>query len=222
MISFGAENWQVGGGTYILASFIYLICEAISAIAWSTPLYKYYFNFISDLGVPMYAVFDDRIVNSPLDYVMNFEFFAHGILFLWGFCIIMNLFSVRDRTVILGLSIVHCIGIIMVTIFPGYDYWGLKYHFIGAVMAICAGDFALLYTGLALSKCKDCRNFSLLSVSLGVIGIISACLCKFNTLGYPAVFERISVYTIMGWDILFGILLIKGCMEISFVNLKSV
>ncbi|PEE20664.1 hypothetical protein COL40_13610 [Bacillus toyonensis] len=57
MISFGSKNRQVGAGTYILASLISLICEAISVIAWSTPRFKYYFNFISDLGVTMMDCF---------------------------------------------------------------------------------------------------------------------------------------------------------------------
>lgn len=61
VISFSAKSRQIGGGMYIFASCIYLICEAISAIAWSIPHFKYYFNFIKNSSPLNY---------SPIDFLI--------------------------------------------------------------------------------------------------------------------------------------------------------
>jgi hypothetical membrane protein len=203
------KKLQTGSIAFILAGVVYLLCEAIAALAWSNPAYKYSYNYISDLGIPVVTRFMGRSINSPLYYVMNFGFFAHGVLFVIGYIMIINTIqnNKMQKYFVLTLAVIHGIGISMVGAFPGYDWWGEPYHGIGALLAIVTGNFTVLCGGLLARRLFTQKWFTILSIFLCATGIASFVMFieQENNI-YAAVYERLSVYTIMAWDIFFGII----------------
>ncbi|WP_152401648.1 DUF998 domain-containing protein [Paenibacillus cellulositrophicus] len=203
---------QAGSFLFILAGVVYLLCEAITAYAWSNPSYQYAINYISDLGIPVVTQYMGRTINSPLYFVMNFGFFANGILFAIAYFMIMNTLPSKRKIIGLALTAIYAIGITMVGMFPGYDWWGEPFHGIGAMLAIVGGNLSILCGGLMSHRMFPQKWVSTLSVIFCIIGIISfALFIGINNNMYAAVFERMSVYTIMVWCIIFGL----------FVQVKS-
>ncbi|KWX88983.1 hypothetical protein AMQ83_03410 [Paenibacillus riograndensis] len=203
---------QIGSILFSLAGVIYLLCEAISAYAWSNPSYQYAINYISDLGIPVVTQFMGRTINSPLYFVMNFGFFANGILFAIAYFMIMSALPTKRKMIGLAITVVYTIGIIMVGMFPGYDWWGEPFHGLGAMLAIVGGNLSILCGGLMSHRIIPQKWVSTLSVIFCIAGIISfALFLGINNNRYAAVFERMSVYTIMVWCIIFGL----------FVQVKS-
>ncbi|KWX72135.1 hypothetical protein AMQ84_25970 [Paenibacillus riograndensis] len=203
---------QIGSILFSLAGVVYLLCEAISAYAWSNPSYQYAINYISDLGIPVVTQFMGRTINSPLYFVMNFGFFANGILFAIAYFMIMSALPTKRKMIGLAITVIYTIGIIMVGMFPGYDWWGEPFHGLGAMLAIVGGNLAILCGGLMSHRIIPQKWVSTLSVIFCIAGIISfALFLGINNNRYAAVFERMSVYTIMVWCIIFGL----------FVQVKS-
>jgi hypothetical membrane protein len=201
------KKLQASSIAFILAAVVYLLCEAISALAWSNPVYEYSYNYISDLGVPIITQFMGRSINSPLYYVMNFGFFAHGVLFVTGYVMMINAIQNNklQKYSALTLAAIHGIGICMVGAFPGYDWWGEPYHGVGALLAIVIGNFAILCGGILVRRLFTQKWFTVLSILFFITGIASFVMFigQENSI-YVAVYERLSVYTIMAWDIFLG------------------
>ncbi|WP_058304470.1 DUF998 domain-containing protein [Gorillibacterium timonense] len=208
----------MGSILFILASFIYLASEAITANAWSTPEYSYSYNYISDLGVSKHLIVEGREVLSPLAYVMNFGFKSHGILFLIAYLLVLPL--LRGKSKIIGLIpvFVHSIGIILVSEFPGETYDKVSTHVIGATMAILGGNLALIMIGLAGRHLFP--RLRTVSMIIGMVGIFALVMMVTHNLGYPAVFERMSVYTIIAWDLFFGFNILRNYYRQSKVELN--
>ena len=203
------KRWRVGSVLLMLAAVVYLMCEAITAAAWVDPPYKYHYNFISDLGVPVVMELQGRILNSPLQLLMRFAFILQGVLFVAGYSLGSDVLPKNRRKAGIFLAATHTVGIIMVALFPGYEYRGLPLHMIGAVLAIPMGNVALLYTGLSTRHSASPKWFPIISIALGAIGITGFAACiVFLNYQYVAFFERIAAYTIIAWEVLFGVLLL--------------
>lgn len=197
-----------GAALLIAAGLLFLVCEAIAAAAWTDPVYKYSYNFISDLGVSGRVVVDGRLVNSPLPEVMNAGMILHGILMMTGVVLVKNLLPKRQRTVALVAAVVHGIGMIMVGSFHGLDYESLNPHVLGALLAVLAGDFLAIYMGLFLKKRQLAPGLSAASMVIGSAGLLSVLVLLFFPFEYGALLERFAVYSILSWEIGLGVCLI--------------
>lgn len=84
--------------------------------------------------------------------------------------------------------------------------WGIVFHGLGALMAIVGGNLCLIFASHAIKQAPSKKSFVRFSNFLGIIGIVSfiLCLSLSTVFTYDAVFERLSVYTIMLWDIIFA------------------
>jgi len=210
-----------GGAAFILAALVYVVTEAVSAAAWQNPPYFYAYNYISDLGVGRSLTIDGREVLSPLAAVMNFGFQAHGLLFALGCLLVLPLLDGKMKRFACAAAVVHGIGNGMVGYFPGESYSGVSPHVVGAGMAILGGNLALIGAGLSIGRRVGAREdgavlrlsdrlvrfvprLSWIGIGLGSFGIAALAIMVTRVLGYPAVFERLSVYTMTAWDLLFG------------------
>ena len=162
---------------WIVGPLAYLILEAVAAEAF--PHYSYAQDFISDLGVPA----------SPREAVMNAAFCLQGTLFLVG-----ALFLDRAR-LFLTLAVANAVGNILIAIFHS----GVAAHAVGAVLAIVGGNAAILAgsrTGAPL--------YRRVSVGLGAFGLLSfvvfVLVLKHIVQAPLGVWERGSVYSILGWQ----------------------
>ena len=200
---------------FLLAGIIYLACEAITAAAWHSPTYQYAYNYVSDLGIPIITHFDGRAIHSPLHFVMNFGFFANGILFAIAYYLLLSEIQTKAKPIGYLFATIFGVGIVMVGMFPGYDWWGEWIHGIGAMMAIVVGNLAVMLAAMLSSRFIGRKWSVAFSVIMCVVGIASfAVFISIDNNPYAAVFERISVYTVMVWDIIFGCILYrKSCID---------
>lgn len=204
-IAFGAASFILGAAAYVAA-------EAISASAWEEPTYRYAYNYISDLGVAGPLAIDGREVLSPLAWVMNLGFMAHGLLFALGYVLVLPLLEGKAKFIALAAAVIHGIGNMMIGYFPGISYDGPSPHLIGAGLAIIGGNLAAILGGLSVRRSYPGVGWG--GVGLGIFGMVALGIMVSGIFGHPAVFERLSVYSITAWDLIFGfnMLLVSGKM----------
>ncbi len=203
-----AAMWALGG-------MIYLVAEAVAASAF--PHYSYANNYISDLGVPEVGSFQGRPIDSPLSGVMNFAYLAQGVLFFIAVVSITRAVRVGPRKWLLSLAAVHAVGIILVGFFHGsqtnVDNGLFAVHALGAAMAIIAGNLVAIVGGVGSGRVRAALWYRVISIVLGAVGIFSLVMLQVDTMSSsinifaPGIWERASVYTIIGWEIFTAICL---------------
>ncbi|HWH26003.1 MAG TPA: DUF998 domain-containing protein [Pseudolysinimonas sp.] len=204
---------RTAAALWAIAGLVYLTGEAIAASAF--PHYSYATNYISDLGVPDVGTFQDRIIDSPLAWVMNTAFLTQGVLFLLAAIAITRAIRGGPRRSFVALAAIHAVGIILVGLFHGSqansDNGLLVLHAVGAVLAIIAGNLAAITGGFRIGRVVAPVWYRVVSVALGVIGIGSFIMLLVDTMSAtvnvfaPGIWERTSVYTIIGWEIMTAI-----------------
>jgi len=202
--------------TLIAAALEYVVTEVITASAWKTPVYSYASNWISDLGAPDCSTFQGRVVCSPLHDVMNTGFIASILL--------LRLFSGASRYVSLVLALIYSIGIMLVGSFHGSTAATANgtFHYLGAFMAIVGGNIAAIVTGFLWKRLEMPRWYGSISIVLSFLGIACGVVLG-TTIGRipPGIPERASVYTILLWQLLTGIVLLVGVRQRTLSRIKE-
>lgn len=175
------------------------MCEAVAAAGF--PCYSYADNFISDLGV------------SP---VMNVgAFMVHGGLFLLGAVAATRAYpatGVLGRAFVLAAAANAAGNILVGTFHSGMPPQAINWHVIGAGLAIVGGNIAVVLAGIGSRRVGAPRAYAGASIAIGVAGLVSlAALLVSGTTGpVPAgILERGSVYSIIGWELMTGIALLR-------------
>jgi hypothetical membrane protein len=209
------KRMKRGAILVLIAGVIYMLFEAIASFGWNDPKYSYIFNYISDLGIPVKTEYKGHIINSPLYYFMNSGFILNGLLFAIGIFAVISTLCKRKIPLYI-LAIIYSVGVCVVGVFPGYDWWGVMYHGFGALGAIGIGNIAVMCLGVSIGKKIGSKFLVILSPILCIIGI-SGFLIFMTKEDSPIVglWERISVYTIIFWQIIFGAVLSKRQKRIS-------
>lgn len=193
------------------AGVIWLAFEAISAAAFRG--YSYATNYISDLGVPEVGTFEGRTIDSPLSALMNFTFIAQGLLLLAGVVFIIRATrAVRSgpRRWIIAIASIHAVGMLLVGIFHGsqtnIESGFILLHGFGALLAIITGNLTAILIGRASRHIGARPWYAIVSITLGIVGLLSLVMLLVATATdiatFPeAVWERGSVYSIIGWEL---------------------
>ncbi|WNG94434.1 DUF998 domain-containing protein [Mycobacterium sp. ITM-2016-00318] len=172
---------------------MYLVCEAVAAAGY--PGYSYIDDYISDLGV--YAI-------------MNIGFTMHGALFLLGAIVVSR--ACRDIGAagwgFVLAAAANAIGNALVGAFRSGDHW----HVLGAGLAIVGGNVAVVIAGIGSREAS--RRYSSASIVIGAVGL--ACLTALIIDGASGsrlipvgVLERGSVYSIVVWELMTGVVLLR-------------
>lgn len=189
---------RAGATCWLVAGIVYPTFEAIAAAA--VPEYRYAHDFISDLGRP----------DSPLSYVMNAAFAVQGTLFFAGAALLVR--ATRRAPLFLGAAAANVIGNLVVAAVPSGGAGVAWVHVSGAVLAIVGGNVAVL-AGHPLVD--GARLYRVASVALGALGLVSfgllavASTTAATIVAPNAVWERTSVYTIIGWQVLSAVVLLS-------------
>ena len=195
------------GASFLAAGCVYLAGETAAARAWTAPTYSYVRNWISDLGAPAVGPVHGRMVNSPLNGVMNAAFVADGLLFLLGATLLARAARARTAFVFLALAAAHSAGMLLVGLVPETVPAPLgSVHLVGALLAIGGGNAAIL-VGARLAGARVAGTL------LGRAG-----LAALVALGFPAVLaaaggglvERMAVYPITAWELIAGLSLLSA------------
>ena len=201
---------------FLVGSVVYLVAEAIAASAWKDSSYSYADNWISDLGSATAGVFQGRALNSPLNVVMNSGFIIQGLLFGLGVILLSRTLSGRIRTFTVVMGVVSTVGYILVGTFHGslqaQQDGTLPLHFTGATLAILGANVLSLVLGLHWRKTPETRVIGIASIIVGAIGLVAVVtlFLTFGT-GVPSgAIERASVYTIVVWQVIVAVTLLRS------------
>jgi len=192
-----AACWLTAGIAYPTLEF--LAARAISG-------YRYDRDFISDLGRR----------DSPLSHLMNTAFVVQGSLFFAGAALLVRNGVGRRRRAFVSLAGLNAIGNLAVASVPSGPSGIAWIHVTGAVLAIVGGNAAIVVgSRLVFGGGDDVTAHRTASVVTGVVGLLSfAALAVSSTTAttvvFPAaVWERLSVYTITGWELMAALALLS-------------
>jgi hypothetical protein len=135
---------------------------------------------------------------------MNFGYVAMGL----GVAATVTLLALRLEGTRRVLSTVFgwliAAGMVLVATFHGeaasVDNGTIVLHVLGAAVAILFGNVLAIVTGANAARLGFPRWYSRVAITLGVVGLAGLVLLVSGvTFLDPAVFERISVYSIFAW-----------------------
>jgi hypothetical membrane protein len=203
-----------GAALWVAAAIGYLVLEAVTAAAFK-PGYSYTHNYISDLGLPSGTLARGQVFESPRAYLMHAAFYLQGTLFFAGAVLMVGITDNRKARLFLGTAAANAVGNIVVgTVHSG------TVHVAGAVLAIAAGNTAIVLGSATIGVAAGPRWY--LGASKVIAALGSTCLLMLaisvvagkTALLPDGVWERGSVYSITGWQLLTAACLLiptRGC-----------
>ena len=203
------QRTAAASGCWLMAGAAYLILEAVAAAAYR-PDYSYAHNYISDLGQPSRQS-AGATIGSGFASAMNAAFYLQGILFLVGAVLLARARRKPNTRAFLNLVAVNTLGNIVVgTVYSGppADAGGPAWiHAGGAVMAMVGGNAAVLAGFRCVRSGAGAHWYHAVSLGLGVLGLASFLMLGVQTttelfIAPTATWERMSVYTIIAWQML--------------------
>lgn len=192
---------KIAGIVFIIGSLYYVVAEAITAFAFNDSLVNtYLFHTISELGIPN--------INSPLFFLMNSAFVIIGLCLLFGNLYKFKDFITKNKTVFYILTLITSIGVIIVALIHAGNPLTDGYHSLGAVMAILGGNILLILISRSMDRFE---NYQKITLILGIIGLIVFWIMFFSMESvYMPVYERLSVYTLIIWNFMSGVCLLRS------------
>ena len=192
---------RVAAACWLIAGTTYVVLEAAAAAAY--PDYRYAHDFISDLGRP----------DSPQAGLMDTAFVVQGVLFGLAAVLLTRAVDGRRPGVFVGLAAANAVGNVVVAAVPSGSPGTAWLHVSAASVAIVGGNAAILAGKRFIGAS---RSYRWASCALAVLGLFSftvlavAAVTSTAVLLPSAVWERASVYTIIGWQVLSAAVLLTA------------
>ena len=206
---------NIGALIFLINGLFYLTGEYVAALGTGYSLKEVYLrNFISSLGVyPNLIVEGVPVGFSKLAIIMNIDFIVTGIGFLvaYYFLIFKMLKSKKYSLLYLITPVLFAVGSVLVGVYQGGVPSEDGLHGLGARLSFLGGNLTLLISGVSLFKNK--KGYSIVSIILGLIGLISAGFINNaltnNLTEVVAIYERLTVYPITIWQLMTGLTFLK-------------
>ena len=206
---------NIGALIFLINGLFYLTGEYIAAIGTGYSLKEVYLrNFISSLGVyPNLIVEGVPVGFSKFAIVMNIDFIVTGMGFLvaYYFLIFKMLKSKKYSLLYLITPVLFAVGSVLVGVYQGGVPSEDGLHGLGARLSFLGGNLTLIISGVSLFKNR--KGYSIVSIILGFIGLISASFMNNaltnNLTEIVAIDERLTVYPITIWQVMTGLTFLK-------------
>ena len=206
---------NIGALIFLINGLFYLTGEYIAAIGTGYSLKEVYLrNFISSLGVyPNLIVEGVPVGFSKFAIVMNIDFIVTGMGFLvaYYFLIFKMLKSKKYSLLYLITPVLFAVGSVLVGVYQGGVPSEDGLHGLGARLSFLGGNLTLIISGVSLFKNR--KGYSIVSIILGLIGLISASFMNNaltnNLSEVVAIYERLTVYPITIWQLMTGLTFLK-------------
>lgn len=206
---------NIGALIFLINGLFYLTGEYIAAIGTGYSLKEVYLrNFISSLGVyPNLIVEGVPVGFSKLAIIMNIDFIVTGIGFLvaYYFLIFKMLKSKKYSLLYLITPVLFAVGSVLVGVYQGGVPSEDGLHGLGARLSFLGGNLTLIISGVSLFKNR--KGYSIVSIILGLIGLISASFMNNalinNLTEVVAIYERLTVYPITIWQLMTGLTFLR-------------
>lgn len=206
---------NIGALIFLINGLFYLTGEYVAALGTGYSLKEVYLrNFISSLGVyPNLIVEGVPVGFSKLAIIMNIDFIVTGIGFLvaYYFLIFKMLKSKKYSLLYLITPVLFAVGSVLVGVYQGGVPSEDGLHGLGARLSFLGGNLTLIISGVSLFKNR--KGYSIVSIILGLIGLISASFMNNaltnNLTEVVAIYERLTVYPITIWQLITGLTFLK-------------
>lgn len=206
---------NIGALIFLINGLFYLTGEYVAALGTGYSLKEVYLrNFISSLGVyPNLIVEGVPVGFSKLAIIMNIDFIVTGIGFLvaYYFLIFKMLKSKKYSLLYLITPVLFAVGSVLVGVYQGGVPSEDGLHGLGARLSFLGGNLTLIISGVSLFKNR--KGYSIVSIILGLIGLISASFMNNaltnNLSEVVAIYERLTVYPITIWQLTTGLTFLK-------------
>ena len=206
---------NIGALIFLINGLFYLTGEYVAALGTGYSLKEVYLrNFISSLGVyPNLIVEGVPVGFSKLAIIMNIDFIVTGIGFLvaYYFLIFKMLKSKKYSLLYLITPVLFAVGSVLVGVYQGGVPSEDGLHGLGARLSFLGGNLTLIISGVSLFKNR--KGYSIVSIILGLIGLISAGFINNaltnNLTEVVAIYERLTVYPITIWQLMTGLTFLK-------------
>lgn len=206
---------NIGALIFLINGLFYLTGEYVAALGTGYSLKEVYLrNFISSLGVyPNLIVEGVPVGFSKLAIIMNIDFIVTGIGFLvaYYFLIFKMLKSKKYSLLYLITPVLFAVGSVLVGVYQGGVPSEDGLHGLGARLSFLGGNLTLIISGVSLFKNR--KGYSIVSIILGLIGLISASFMNNaltnNLSEVVAIYERLTVYPITIWQLMTGLTFLK-------------
>ena len=206
---------NIGALIFLINGLFYLTGEYIAAIGTGYSLKEVYLrNFISSLGVyPNLIVEGVPVGFSKFAIVMNIDFIVTGMGFLvaYYFLIFKMLKSKKYSLLYLITPVLFAVGSVLVGVYQGGVPSEDGLHGLGARLSFLGGNLTLIISGVSLFKNR--KGYSIVSIILGFIGLISASFMNNaltnNLTEVVAIYERLTVYPITIWQLMTRLTFLK-------------
>ena len=206
---------NIGALIFLINGLFYLTGEYVAALGTGYSLKEVYLrNFISSLGVyPNLIVEGVPVGFSKFAIVMNIDFIVTGMGFLvaYYFLIFKMLKSKKYSLLYLITPVLFAVGSVLVGVYQGGVPSEDGLHGLGARLSFLGGNLTLIISGVSLFKNR--KGYSIVSIILGFIGLISASFMNNaltnNLTEIVAIYERLTVYPITIWQLMTGLTFLK-------------
>lgn len=206
---------NIGALIFLINGLFYLTGEYVAALGTGYSLKEVYLrNFISSLGVyPNLIVEGVPVIFSKLAIIMNIDFIvtAIGFLVAYYFLIFKMLKSKKYSLLYLITPVLFAVGSVLVGVYQGGVPSEDGLHGLGARLSFLGGNLTLIISGVSLFKNR--KGYSIVSIILGLIGLISASFMNNaltnNLSEVVAIYERLTVYPITIWQLMTGLTFLK-------------
>ena len=206
---------NIGALIFLINGLFYLTGEYVAALGTGYSLKEVYLrNFISSLGVyPNLIVEGVPVGFSKLAIIMNIDFIVTGIGFLVAYYLLIFkiLKSKKYNLLYLITPVLFAVGSVLVGVYQGGVPSEDGLHGLGARLSFLGGNLTLIISGVSLFKNR--KGYSVVSIILGLIGLISASFMNNaltnNLSEVVAIYERLTVYPITIWQLMTGLTFLK-------------
>ena len=206
---------NIGALIFLINGLFYLTGEYIAAIGTGYSLKEVYLrNFISSLGVyPNLIVEGVPVGFSKLAIIMNIDFIVTGIGFLVAYyLLIFKMLKFKKYNLLYLITpVLFAVGSVLVGVYQGGVPSEDGLHGLGARLSFLGGNLTLIISGVSLFKNR--KGYSIVSIILGLIGLISASFMNNaltnNLTEVVAIYERLTVYPITIWQLITGLTFLK-------------
>ena len=206
---------NIGALIFLINGLFYLTGEYVAALGTGYSLKEVYLrNFISSLGVyPNLIVEGVPVGFSKLAIIMNIDFIVTGIGFLVAYyLLIFKMLKFKKYNLLYLITpVLFAVGSVLVGVYQGGVPSEDGLHGLGARLSFLGGNLTLIISGVSLFKNR--KGYSIVSIILGLIGLISASFMNNaltnNLSEVVAIYERLTVYPITIWQLITGLTFLK-------------
>lgn len=196
----------------VLSVFIglyFLFAELITILFSDASLSAYLHHTIFELAQPQGTLIDEKVVfNSPLSFVIRASFLTQGYLFavIYWFAVMRITHGIRLITGLLAI-LISC-GMILISSAQGGKWTVGGLQNLGASLTFLLGNLMLIITAFTI-KASDLSLFRQFSVIAGSLGLAAILVSLFQPTEYLPLLERISLYSLLIWEIAAGFAILK-------------